>query len=220
MQAYSRFEMVVEVCLHSDLHIAGVGRAAALIDRCIETDVRGRPIIPGTAFKGRVRAHYERLLQALGFDLKGCKPPDPATMCQDPANLCPVCSLFGSPVQQSRIEFSTLEPVSDTSDTLITRIGIGINRQLNTVAEGRLFFYEAAPCNELRVRGAVRRWATEQEVALLAGAMKLITHFGGQKARGLGRATVEIKSLYQLGDSGWHSVNLSTVLHTLREVAP
>ena len=68
------FELEVEATLRSDLHVAGVGRTVALIDRCIERDAQGRALIPATSFKGRTRAHYERLLSALGYDLKGCKP--------------------------------------------------------------------------------------------------------------------------------------------------
>ncbi|MFN4032539.1 MAG: hypothetical protein ACK4ME_02785 [Fimbriimonadales bacterium] len=68
--------------LVSDLHIAGVGRTAALVDRCIELDAHGRAYIPSTAFKGRVRAHDERLMHALGYEMNGCKPPAPLNMCQ------------------------------------------------------------------------------------------------------------------------------------------
>jgi Uncharacterized protein predicted to be involved in DNA repair (RAMP superfamily), COG1337 len=145
------FELEVEATLRSDLHVAGVGRTVVLIDRCIERDAQGRALIPATSFKGRTRAHYERLLSALGYDLKGCKPPNPATMCNDPADLCPVCQLFGSPMQQGRIEFTDLVPNTSTEPT--TRIGIGVNRKLNTVAEGRLFFYEATPAQANRFRG-------------------------------------------------------------------
>jgi len=212
------FELEVEATLRSDLHVAGVGRTVVLIDRCIERDAQGRALIPATSFKGRTRAHYERLLSALGYDLKGCKPPAPATMCNDPADLCPVCQLFGSPMQQGRIEFTDLVPNTSTEPT--TRIGIGVNRKLNTVAEGRLFFYEAAPAQPNRFRGQIRGWATEQEIALLLGALKLITHFGGQKARGLGRAEVKPTALHIRKNGAWETVNPSQLLATLQEVRP
>jgi CRISPR/Cas system CSM-associated protein Csm3 (group 7 of RAMP superfamily) len=208
----------VEATLRNDLHVAGVGRTVVLIDRCIERDAQGRALIPATSFKGRTRAHYERLLSALGYDLKGCKPPNPATMCNDPNDLCPVCQLFGSPMQQGRIEFTDLVP--DTSAEPTTRIGIGVNRKLNTVAEGRLFFYEAAPAQPNRFRGQIRGWATETEIALLLGALKLITHFGGQKARGLGRAEVKPTALHIRRNGAWETVNPSQLLATLQEVRP
>ena len=210
------FELEVEATLRSDLHVAGVGRTAALIDRCIERDAQGRALIPATSFKGRTRAHYERLLRALGYDLKGCKPPNPATMCNDPADLCPVCQLFGSPMQQGRVEFTDLAPAERTEPT--TRIGIGVNRKLNTVAEGRLFFYEAAPAQPNRFRGQIRGWATEQEIALLLGALKLITHFGGQKARGLGRAEVKPTALHIRRNGAWAAVDAAQMLTHLQEV--
>jgi len=212
------FELEVEATLRSDLHVAGVGRTVVLIDRCIERDAQGRALIPATSFKGRTRAHYERLLRALGDDLKGCKPPNPATMCNDPADLCPVCQLFGSPMQQGRIEFTDLVPAERTEPT--TRIGIGVNRKLNTVAEGRLFFYEATPAQANRFQGQIRGWATEQEIALLLGALKLITHFGGQKARGLGRAEVKPTALHIRRNGVWEAVNPSQLLATLQEVRP
>lgn len=213
------FEIEVKVTLESDLHIAGVGRAIALIDRCIERDAQRRPYIPSTSFKGRVRAHYERLMHALGYDLKGCKPPAPGNMCNDPANPCPVCALFGSPVQQSRVEFSPLTPESAAEPT--TRIGIGVNRKLNTVEEGRLFFYEAAPQRRTDAfQGTVRGWATETEIAHLIAAMKLITHFGGQKARGLGRVRVEVQSVWLHENGAWQQRSPENILQTLKEVAP
>lgn len=209
------FELEVELTLSSDLHVAGVGRTAVLIDRCIERDAQGRARIPATSFKGRTRAHYERLLSALGYDLKGCKPPNPATMCNDPADLCPVCQLFGSPVQHGRVEFTDLVPATATEPS--TRIGVGINRKLNTAAEKRLFFYEAAPAPENGYKGSVRGWATEQEIALLMGALKLITHFGGQKARGLGRAAVRPIALHICKDGTWQTVEPQQILSYLQE---
>ncbi len=213
------FELSVNVMLHSDLHIAGVGRTAALIDRCIERDAQGRPYIPSTSFKGRVRAHYERLMHALGYDMKSCKPPAPRNMCKDPNNLCPACALFGSPVQQSRVEFSHLMPQSATEPT--TRIGVGVNRKLNTVEQGRLFFYEAAPQTRIEMfTGTVRGWATETEIAQLIAAIQLITHFGGQKARGLGRVCVEVEKAYLKQNGKWEEPDAQTLLQRLKEVAP
>jgi CRISPR-associated Csx10 family RAMP protein len=107
-------------------------------------------------------------------------------------------------MQQGRIEFTDLVPNTSTEPT--TRIGIGVNRKLNTVAEGRLFFYEATPAQANRFQGQIRGWATEQEIALLLGALKLITHFGGQKARGLGRAEVKPTALHIRRNGAWAAV--------------
>lgn len=213
------FELEVKVELQSDLHISGVGRAVVLIDRCIERDAQGRPYIPSTSFKGRVRAHYERLMHALGYDMKKCKPPAPGAMCNDPANLCPACALFGSPVQQSRVEFSHLTPETAAEPT--TRIGIGVNRRLNTVEQGRLFFYEAAPQGRVNtLKGTVRGWATEAEIAQLVAAMRLITHFGGQKARGLGRVRLEVERVWLYENNDWKEHKPEEILQKLQEVAP
>ncbi|MFN3690401.1 MAG: RAMP superfamily CRISPR-associated protein [Fimbriimonadales bacterium] len=214
------FEMEVRVELASDLHIAGVGRTAALVDRCIELDAQGRAYIPSTAFKGRVRAHYERLMHALGYERKDCKPPAPQNMCNDPANLCPACALFGAPVQQSRVEFTHLTPTDAAGDP-ITRIGVGISRALNTVEQGRLFFYEAAPSVQYRTfTGVVRGWATETEIAHLIAAMRLITHFGGQKARGLGRVQVSVVQLWLQQEGKWNAYEPQDLLQRLQEVSP
>lgn len=213
------FELNVEVELSSDLHIAGVGRTAVLIDRCIERDAQGRPYIPSTSFKGRVRAHYERLMHALGYDMKHCKPPAPGNMCKDSDNLCPACALFGSPVQQSRVEFSHLTPPSAPEPT--TRIGVGVNRKLNTVEQGRLFFYEAAPRTRIEAfTGTVRGWATETEIAQLIAAIQLITHFGGQKARGLGRVRVKVEEVHLKQNGEWKQQDAQVLLQLLKEVTP
>lgn len=219
MNPLIQFEMEVQVMLQSDLHIAGVGRTAALIDRCIELDAEGRAYIPSTAFKGRVRAHYERLMHALGYDMKGCKPPAPQNMCHDPANLCPACALFGAPVQQSRVEFTHLTPVGEVAEPT-TRIGVGVSRQLNTVEQGRLFFYEAAPSAHYKTfTGVVRGWATETELAHLIAAMRLITHFGGQKARGLGRAQVQVQQVWLQQNGAWNAHDPQTLLQHLKEAS-
>ncbi|MCX7993511.1 MAG: RAMP superfamily CRISPR-associated protein [Fimbriimonadales bacterium] len=213
------FELSVKVELSSDLHISGVGRTAVLIDRCIERDAQGRPYIPSTSFKGRVRAHYERLLSALGYDLGDCKPPAPGGMCNDVNNLCPACALFGSPVQQSRVEFTALTPDATAEPT--TRIGVGVNRKLNTVEQGRLFFYEAAPQTRVNTfTGTVRGWATETEIAQLIAAIKLITHFGGQKARGLGRVQAEVAHAWLKAGEEWNSRDPKELLRLLQEVRP
>jgi hypothetical protein len=43
--------------------------------------------------------------------------------------------------------------------------------------------------------------------------MKMITHFGGQKARGLGRVSVQPQRLWLCEDGQWHEQNLDHLLN-------
>ncbi|MCS6918512.1 MAG: hypothetical protein NZM28_01935, partial [Fimbriimonadales bacterium] len=60
----------------------------------------------------------------------------------------------------------------------------------------------------------------ETEIALLIAAIKLITHFGGQKARGLGRVQVEVAQAWLKAGEEWHSRDPKELLRLLQEVRP
>jgi len=74
-----RIRITLRAELASALHILGPGRAAALLDRSIELDLKGYPVIPASSIRGRLRVHLERLLKAWGLPV--CVPPSPEQMC-------------------------------------------------------------------------------------------------------------------------------------------
>src|SRR5947207_1365641 len=78
------------------LHLTGPGRTLALVDRPLQLDEIGLPVLPGSSVRGRVRVHLERLLRGLGRTV--CTPPRPDRMCPHyDGGYCLVCKLFGSP---------------------------------------------------------------------------------------------------------------------------
>lgn len=177
------FEIVFSVAFKTDFHISGTGRMALLVDRCVESDWNGQPYIPASSIRGRVRAHLESLLRAWGHRV--CDSPNPATMCPPGTQPCLVCQMMGGPSTQSRVFFSRLTVDSEGTAKPVVRTGVGINRALNTVEQGRLFLSEVVP--PVRYTGTVNGWLNPQELAYLVCALQMLTHLGGEKARGLGR---------------------------------
>lgn len=205
------FWMEIKVKLLADLYTAGPGRSLPLVDRCVEVDALGEPFIPASSFRGRVRAHMERLLTAFGHQV--CQPPTPQRMCPlEDGAFCLACQIFGNPSRQSPIYFSDLKPVQAVTE-LPVRVGIGINRHLQTVEAQRLFLLETVPVSDVEFVGTVEGWLLRDQLGWLIGAMELITHLGGNKARGLGRVQVEItRLLYPSPDPVDHRALLKEVL--------
>lgn len=203
------FEIELKVILKSDLHTAGPGRTLPLVDRCVEVDERGNPMIPATSFRGRVRAQLERLLGALGERV--CQPPNPENMCPHsppgalPNTHCRACRIFGNAWRQTQVFFSDLKSAED----ILTdqRTGIGINRFLNTVEEQRLFVIETVPksfqsaSDTSTFAGRIDGWLSREDLAWLLVSLRTLTHIGGGKGRGLGRVIVEISGVRLKDDS-------------------
>src|ERR1700694_1883151 len=85
----------------------------------VRRDAAGRPCIPATTLKGRLRVEVERIAVALGGSI--CKPPNAVTMCHPHAASppCVVCDLFGSPWTEGRLYFEDL--LTNATPILIAR---------------------------------------------------------------------------------------------------
>lgn len=218
------FEIELKVILNSDLHTAGPGRTLPLVDRCVEVDERGYPVIPASSLRGRVRAQLERLLEALGERV--CQPPNPENMCPHsppgelPNTYCRACRIFGNAWRQTQVFFSDLKSTVDIPTE--QRTGIGINRFLNTVEEQRLFIIETVPKsmqanNAPTFVGKVDGWLFCEDLAWLLVSLKTLTHLGGGKGRGLGRVIVDITCL-RVGEAHSNVMKDETVENLLTEV--
>ena len=180
--------------------VQGASRLGSAVDQGVERGPDGWPLVPASSWRGRVRAHLESLLRGLGVPV--CHPPDPARTCpHDPEVLaqlqlhgrrfCPVCELFGSAWRPSRIAFTDLTHPGREGEAPVTeRVNVAINRVLGTVEEQRLFSYETAGFGSdafTRVlTGQVWGVMDRSQVGLLVLGLRLPTHLGGKKARGLG----------------------------------
>ncbi len=202
--AEEQFRLTICLELQSSLHIAGPGRTLPLVDRSVDVDEGGMPFIPASSFRGRLRAHVERLLNAFGEEV--CSAPRSDRMCphkefpNKPAPYyCRACRIFGSSWRLSAVTFTDFVLSEDqqavlASRSLPLRTHVSINRRLNTAEEQRLLVVETVPnrvnFQSLHFQGQVEGWLTREDLGWLLAGLCTLTHVGGSKARGLGRIKV------------------------------
>lgn len=203
-----QWQMTLGIETQSAFHTLGPGRTLPLVDRALQVDAEGCPYIPGSTVRGRVRAHLERLLKAL--DLPVCCPPRPDQTCpHHPALIaqlaaldepyCLACRIFGSAWRDSATVFGDFRLAQDglrPEASVGERTSVGISRRLGSAQAERLFLSETTiPGGRLRFIGRVEGRLTHEEIGWLLAAMNLVTHLGGDKARGLGRVRLQVADL-------------------------
>jgi CRISPR/Cas system CSM-associated protein Csm3 (group 7 of RAMP superfamily) len=202
--------------LTSALHILGPGRTGGLLDRPIELDAQGYPLIPASTMRGRLRTHLERLLASLGQLV--CTPPSPERMCPHawhttgpPGGFCMACRIFGSPWYEAGIvsEDLRLDINQRIAPGLLRtdRTSVGISRILLTAQAERLFSIEttsqALGREPLRFTGALNGRLERLEAGYLLAATRLVVHAGGSKARGLGALKLQITNVAWWRERAW-----------------
>jgi len=209
-----RFQIQVSLEIQDMFHIAGSGRNLPLVDLTVEMDERGKPYIPGSSVKGRVRAYAERLMRTAGLQV--CSPPVPEHMCPH-ANVdnedeyCPACLIFGSPWVSSRVNFSNFYLADGNDFILQTRQGIGVGRTLGTVVEEKLYFWEAVGTatkgKPLSFNGEISGTGERSDIGWILAAFRMMSSIGGQKARGMGRVMAKIGRVRFWNEKSrkWHS---------------
>lgn len=166
----------VKGVLHTDTAIrigAGGGGGPTERDLPVLKDLRGRPYIPGSSFKGAYRAQLERLLRGMDEKLAcpatsrprqagalaGCLTQGDIDelkirFSEDPAELsrqilqssCWTCSLFGAPWLASKVLIRDLTVDRSTwFDRYLIRDGVAIDRDTETAADGMKYDFEAVP---------------------------------------------------------------------------
>jgi CRISPR/Cas system CSM-associated protein Csm3 (group 7 of RAMP superfamily) len=181
-------------------HGSGLGMAR-LVDRCAVRDTQGCPYLAGSALKGKFRHAALRIELALGESACefGDRPECPGD------NPCALCRLFGSRVRRGQLVFTDAYPgeryglLLDTeteqrralfhSDALY-RATTALDRVRGVAREGMLFTTEVLPAG-IEFQGEIRGPAEYD--TLLRQAANLLTHFGANGARGLGRCTYKFK---------------------------
>jgi CRISPR/Cas system CSM-associated protein Csm3 (group 7 of RAMP superfamily) len=177
---------------------------AGLVDRTVQRDARGMPIIPGSTVKGRLRFFAERLLRS-DHAPERCRIHEPdEPQCKRVADGCTVCRLFGNPSIPGllKIGTATLEetwakafgelheadrnPVARPD--VEVRPGMALSRTRRTVLGDHLFFDETVPAS-VRFVGQIRvgRGVTPEEELFLIGAGAAVDALGARKAAGRGR---------------------------------
>lgn len=219
--------------LLSALHILGPGRTAALLDRSIELDLKGYPLIPASSIRGRLRVHLERLLKAWGEPV--CTPPSPEQMCPHywqagdapESGYCFACRIFGSAWHPGGIMNSDLHLVDkkqfDPDLLRAERVSVAIGRRLGIAQAGALLFTETTVrdideeplCFEGMMQGRLSR----EEAGWLLAGMRLVTHAGGSKARGLGEmnlSAVEV-AWWDNETRTWQAVDANELIKLIEE---
>lgn len=182
------------------------------VDLPVLTDPEGRPYIPGSSLKGRVRAEAERIARQRGLEV--CKPPDVKMMCgslkKNMSNFCICCQIFGTAgvvSVASKVRFRDAYPLGKV-ETLLERTGIAIDRDKGTVARGALYTVQAVPTGVKFGLEIVCENLSDEELKLLKAALRSVedSALGGSSTRGFGKVKIEIDSVkertagYYLGE--------------------
>lgn len=235
-----RFQIVLRLGAEAPLYIAGPGRTVPLVDRSVEVDEEGFPLIPASSLRGRARVHFERLART--FHEPVCSPPRPDRVCPHNQQVmrqllereiaepfCIACRTFGSSWRDSNVTFGDLR-IAESQRELLRRVsfplrtGISLSRRLGTAQPERLFVMEIVPsglqAEELAFEGLIEGLLDRKEIGWLIAALRSITHMGGNKARGLGRVRPEIDKLRFWNDGSrnwveedWGKIMMGAISH-------
>lgn len=205
----------------SALHVGGGVGSTSMTDAGVVRHADGRPYIPGSSLKGALRSHLERICQVETLAEVGAtscllyKPgkegpswnptapdcPTPgwidagkdatAASESDFDNLCPTCTLFGSPILAGKIRVPDLEVDENTYNGEVEiRDGVGIDRDRGRAVDQVKFDYEVIPSDtafgfELSIDSP-----DTVELGLVAIAIRELqdgnVSVGGKTTRGLG----------------------------------
>jgi len=200
----------------------GAGRSYDVLgeDVPVVKDTLERPVIPGSSFKGAVRAYAEQVLRTLE-PLTEHRESDPPLSCDpliDPCltneevsaikdqdrtdeklreRSCWTCRLFGAPWMASRVLVRDL-PVQREAwfDQFSYREGVSIDRDKGTAQARKRYTLETVPEGTPFDFELVADSATDAEMGLLLLALEGINNsmvsLGGARSRGLGDVSLEV----------------------------
>ena len=183
-------------------------------------DALGRPLIPGSSFKGALRSRLESFLRGIDPNLA----EDPANYTSSTRNnqvkafkekyknndliltqeligiTDDIGSLFGTPWMASKFQFRDLTVQPDAwFGQYQERDGVAIDRDTETAADGKLYDYQVVPAATPFDFKAVVENAHDWELGLLTiGLHQFETEqipLGGGRSRGLGVVKLEIDKM-------------------------
>jgi CRISPR-associated RAMP protein (TIGR02581 family) len=191
----------------------GAGRATKVTgtDLPVVRNALGKPYIPGSSFKGALRASVEALVRSVSNSPRAaCDPLNSDGWCvkKRPPEMneeqfqkeveektCLICRVFGSPWLASKVSVRDLPVEGMWIDQYEVRNGVGIDRDTGTAAEGLLYDFEVVPAGTAFSCKVVVENADEWELGLLMMALRPFERgeavLGGARSRGLG--AVELK---------------------------
>ena len=183
-------------------------------------DALGRPLIPGSSFKGALRSRLESFLRGIDpnlaedpanytsstrnnqvKDLKVKYKNDDLNLTQELLDLTDdIGSLFGTPWIASKFQVRDLTVQPDAwFGQYQERDGVAIDRDTETAADGKLYDYQVVPAATPFDFKAVVENAHDWELGLLMiGLHQFETEqipLGGGRSRGLGVVKLEIDKM-------------------------
>jgi CRISPR/Cas system CSM-associated protein Csm3 (group 7 of RAMP superfamily) len=193
----------ITIRFESGLHHGSGFGLSGLVDRAVLRDGRGVPYLAASAIKGKLRHATLRVVLSEGEP--ACQTADGGTWCAE-TEVCAICTLFGSPRREGGLFFTDAYPSGETGKLLeeleqlprvaglhrdsMVRARSSIDRKLGTARARLLYSTEVLPeflVFEGRICGVI-----QSHLELLRKASRVITHFGADGARGLGRCALEI----------------------------
>lgn len=180
------------------LSISAGGSSGSLADKPIVRDGWGRPLIPGSHVKGKLRHAAEAVARSLGYVV--------APFQSDVARDDVIQPIFGAPGGPAgAVRFRDLPLVENLPPTRGDRLGlragqlrpsVSINRRRGTSEDQRLLIQETTAASVVfeHAQAIVGALDSESQLALLIVAIRLTGRWGGAKSRGLGWATVSAEA--------------------------
>ncbi|MEA5527284.1 type III CRISPR-associated RAMP protein Csx7 [Nodularia spumigena] len=220
----NRLEITGKLTTVTALRISA-GRSTEPIgsDLPVMKDALGKPLIPGSSFKGALRSRLESFLRGIvGNDRKLVANPaieaewsitskemnklkescnDDETLTQEILNHTDLVShLFGSPWIASKFQVRDLTVLPETwFGQYQERDGVAIDRDTETAADGKLYDFQVVPAGTQFEFKAVVENAAEWELGLLMiGLHQFETEqipLGGGRSRGLGVVKLDTKEM-------------------------
>ena len=220
----NRLEITGKLTTVTALRISA-GRSTEPIgsDLPVMKDALGKPLIPGSSFKGALRSRLESFLRGIvGNDRKLVANPaieaewsitskemnklkescnDDETLTQEILNHTDLVShLFGSPWIASKFQVRDLTVLPETWFGQYQETdGVAIDRDTETAADGKLYDFQVVPAGTQFEFKAVVENAAEWELGLLMiGLHQFETEqipLGGGRSRGLGVVKLDTKEM-------------------------
>ena len=216
--------------LHERIRLSGVVQAGTGLrvggqqgqdltgsDLPVVKDAGGRPYLPGSSFKGALRATVEAMLRGLaggaGRRPWACDPLDEDRRCGPkrdgerrgvPAPIndvldstCDACLLFGSPHLAGRLLVSDLPLVGDGRRAVEVRDCVAIDRDTETARDGGKYDLEVVPAGTAFELELVLDNPEDHQLGLLAAGLDALgqgyARLGGGGTRGLGRVEIRVE---------------------------
>lgn len=204
-------DLTLTIEFFSPFNIGSGFGVAGLVDSKSVKDNNDIAYIPATSLKGKIKSEFKKIMLTINS----------SNICNNFINknteickyekindACVICRFFGSEFYEGSLIFNdakidenisefftkiNTDRIVDNSQSKI-RIGIKLDRVLKTAEETALFNFETInPSNIFKSRIYGHIWFTDEEYIFFIKSIESITHFGGKKARGLGRCSIKVE---------------------------